>query len=220
MSNSIIFKSVKHIWWDLDDTLYPYSENYHNEKNSELIKEYAKLKNMSVNEAATNYTRDLNKYNSTSNLFSSVFSKPLVYSQKILNRIDRRKYITYNSELPQIFFDLQIRNPKIKHSIISNSTLDQIILSLKILRLKGSIFENIISSSEMGYPKPKKECFLEIIKVSNIPPNEILYIGDREKVDIIPAKNVGIKTVLLTNDDKQTIADAKINSIGEIVTLL
>jgi len=72
----------------------------------------------------------------------------------------------------------------------------------------------------MGYPKPKKECFLEIIKVSNIPPNEILYIGDREKVDIIPAKNVGIKTVLLTNDDKQTIADAKINSIGEIVTLL
>lgn len=58
-------------------------------------------------------------------------------------------------------------------------------------------FEVIIPSFEVGLKKPQKEIFLLALKEANCNPNEAMMIGDRLENDILPAMELGFKTIWL-----------------------
>ncbi|MBQ8293463.1 MAG: HAD family hydrolase [Bacilli bacterium] len=56
-------------------------------------------------------------------------------------------------------------------------------------------FELIIASDEVGISKPDKEIFNVTISKVNCIPQECVMIGDRLDNDIIPANQIGMKTI-------------------------
>lgn len=73
-------------------------------------------------------------------------------------------------------------------------------------------FDPVIASEEIGVSKPSKEIFEMAVAKVNFKPLECIMIGDRLDNDIIPAKQIGMKTIwmkqgLVRNQDKSLAED-------------
>lgn len=64
----------------------------------------------------------------------------------------------------------------------------------------GKIFDHLLISANLGFLKPEKEMFEEILKVTNLEKEEILFCDDKESF-IKAAKNFGFKTYSYGNFD-------------------
>lgn len=70
-------------------------------------------------------------------------------------------------------------------------------------RLKGMGIDKYFSKriyTDVIKNKPNKEAFLEAVKPYNI--DECIMIGDNPETDIIGAENIGMKTILINNDNR------------------
>ncbi|MHA1751131.1 MAG: TIGR02253 family HAD-type hydrolase [Candidatus Helarchaeota archaeon] len=73
----------------------------------------------------------------------------------------------------------------------------------KILRLKIHKYLNdIIISDEVGVRKPNPKLYLIALERFDIKPEESIYIGDHYEKDIVPAKKIGMHTVLIHRKGK------------------
>jgi putative hydrolase of the HAD superfamily len=79
-----------------------------------------------------------------------------------------------------------------------------------------------VTSAEVGYDKPRPEIFLAALKKAAVKPKEALYVGDQYQVDIIGARGVGIKALLIDrNDYFSDITDCpRIRSLDQIIDFL
>lgn len=59
----------------------------------------------------------------------------------------------------------------------------------------GKYFDVVITSAEIGYSKPDLKIFNIALERADCKPYEAVMIGDRIDNDIIPAKQLGMKTV-------------------------
>lgn len=69
-----------------------------------------------------------------------------------------------------------------------------------------NIFDDLIFTGEPDIRKPNPEVFRAIAKILGLDANQIVSIGDQEYSDIIPAKEVGMRTVRI-GKNVQTDAD-------------
>ena len=76
-----------------------------------------------------------------------------------------------------------------------------------------------ITSFEVGHDKPHPEIFLAALQKGQLKPEEMVYTGDQYEMDIVGARDVGIKAILLDRNDWFTeITDCiRINNLSEIV---
>lgn len=81
------------------------------------------------------------------------------------------------------------------------------------------MFENNLYTGEPNMRKPNPAIFLKIANDLNVPPKYIFSIGDQEHSDIIPAKSIGMKTVLI-GVSQNTIADYQANNVKSAINLL
>jgi FMN phosphatase YigB (HAD superfamily) len=58
-------------------------------------------------------------------------------------------------------------------------------------------FRFLASSAGWGVDKPNLEFFRRIVDLTQLEPSQIVYVGDRLDNDILPARELGIKTVFL-----------------------
>jgi HAD superfamily hydrolase (TIGR01549 family) len=79
-----------------------------------------------------------------------------------------------------------------------------------------------VTSAEVGYDKPRPEIFLAALKKAAVKPAEALFIGDQYQIDIVGARGVGIKPLLIDrNDYFPDISDCpRIRSLTEITQYL
>ncbi len=61
----------------------------------------------------------------------------------------------------------------------------------------NSWLQVVVTSQEVGYNKPQPEIFQAALKQARVRASEALYVGDQYRIDIVGAKNAGIKGVLL-----------------------
>ena len=59
-------------------------------------------------------------------------------------------------------------------------------------------FQACVISDEVGIRKPRPEIFEEVAKRLDVPPNEILHVGDNLEADVGGAAAAGMRTVWLT----------------------
>ncbi len=97
----------------------------------------------------------------------------------------------------QLLMNLKVKGFKI--GLIAN--VDQ--FTIKILNKLGilSCFDYLIPSFEIGKMKPDLDIFNQAIQKSGLNPNEIIYVGDSEDKDIVPAQKAGMHTLLFTNNE-------------------
>jgi putative hydrolase of the HAD superfamily len=75
-----------------------------------------------------------------------------------------------------------------------------------------------VTSAEVGCDKPRPEIFMAALEKAQVKPEESIYVGDQYHLDIVGARGVGIKGVLIDrNNYSPEITDCpRIRSLSEI----
>lgn len=138
---------------------------------------------------------------------------------QILSEIRKFKweFKTYDDALPTL---QTLKNRDLILGLISNVAQD---MEATYTKLGLQSFLNFkVTSAEVGYDKPRPEIFLAALKKAAVKPAESLYIGDQYQIDIIGARGVGIKALLVDrNDYFPDITDCpRIRSLTEITQYL
>ena len=89
----------------------------------------------------------------------------------------------------------------------------------------ADLFDGIVTSEDVGVPKPARPMFDEAMRIANASPEETLHVGDHPETDIHGAKMAGMKTAWMNRFDAdwpQTYAepDATVRNISDVRALL
>lgn len=202
---------ITHIWFDFSDTIArtnpvvhdqlkytAFSEATGRPLNDELKKEFDAL---------------VDKHNnSLSDIFYSHGMEASYWSEKIATADPLALFELIDSDFPAKLAKL---STKVSVSLYSNIEVTAALLPLGI---DSSLFVHILNSKIVGKPKPAPEGFRRMIELSNVPAQQILYIGDNVKKDILPAKKAGLLTGIIWS--RSTEADFSFDSFEDVVELV
>jgi len=121
-------------------------------------------------------------------------------------------YITKNPSIREIFYNLEG-----KIAILTGAPKVWAKKVLEYLEVYD-IVANALFTGEPDIRKPNPLSFQQVLDYFRILPEQAISIGDQESTDIIPAKKLGIKTILLGSDTKS--ADFCINKLEDIIPLI
>jgi HAD superfamily hydrolase (TIGR01549 family) len=208
------FKNVKVIAWDVDTTLYKNIPELSLAFKNGCIKIVAQKKKISFGEASRLFESERSKFDATTMALLSLGVGDYHTILEVQKKINKQSYIKPDPRLLPMFKKLG----HFRHFVITNSVLEDDQQTLTNLGLSTSIFERIITPEDTGKSKPDPAPFQFLLKLTGLPASQHVYIGDRDKVDIEPAKKLGIKTILVWGTSK--IADVSLPTVYEVVKVL
>jgi FMN phosphatase YigB (HAD superfamily) len=112
----------------------------------------------------------------------------------------------------------EIRLREYTHIIVTNTSKRGTFRTLEILNLPREIFQGIITADDVHRSKPDTEPFEKALKMTGELADQHVSIGDREKVDIAPAKKLGIRTIFVWGISK--LADASVATVYGVPRIL
>jgi putative hydrolase of the HAD superfamily len=213
-----MLSDIKILIWDFDGTLYrPNPDLWHDVRKGEYqtianhtgwsrektVEEFAKLYK-TVYDSATE---------STAVLSGISIAEAAVEMERYF---DRRKYLTRDVKLIALFQKLK----NFRHFILANGVIARHKETLEVLGVSPDIFEEMVTSQTVGFTKPHEAGFRYILAKTCLPPEVHLMIGDREAVDLVPAKKLGMKTCLVWAETPSNIADITLPTVYEVATIL
>ena len=205
---------IKHIWFDIEGTLTIRSDEFNKAHNQLRYKTFAEIVGKPLTEELKQKFEKLYaKCGSNSAVFRSLGCTSDFWQIRF-NTLDKTKFY---KPIKTVYTTLEKLKEKISISIFTNLKPDEIENILKIIQIDKGWFTFIISGDDIKERKPELDGFYEIIKRTGLPPAEILYVGDRVSVDIIPAKKVGMKTCLVW--DKSNEADYSFEKFEDILSI-
>lgn len=207
--------------FDLDGTLYNFDEKVglkYNESrfyskimeniyafleqrlnyNSEQIKETLEI-------ADKNYNKEYSLY------FEKKFNVPRYDYFEYCFNLDPNEFIKKNPELPKLFEQLQG-----DALILTAAPKAWASKALDFLELTPYVGDLLITG-EPNIRKPNPEVFKQALNILKSKPNDTLSVGDQEHSDIIPAKQVGMKTAII---GKSKFADYELKNTDEMIKLV
>lgn len=79
----------------------------------------------------------------------------------------------------------------------------------------------VVTSEEAGGDKPQPPIFLLALERAGVKPPEAVHVGDQYKIDIVGARGVGIKPILLDRDNLYSEVDCpRIRTLPEIMAYI
>lgn len=132
------------------------------------------------------------------------------------NYFDRRDFLSRDERLIELFKKLK----GYRHIILANGVIRRHKETLKLLGVPLQTFELYVTSEVVGTTKPHPEGFQYVLGYTKLPPTAHLMIGDREAVDLVPAKKLGMKTCLVWSDKKSIMADVTLSTVYEVARIL
>jgi len=80
----------------------------------------------------------------------------------------------------------------------------------------------ICTAKEAKAVKPNPKIYQTVLEKLQIKPNEALMVGDDPKTDVIPAKKMGMKAIMLCREGKKMVeeADYVIASLTELLNII
>lgn len=132
------------------------------------------------------------------------------------NYFDRRDFLSRDERLIELFKKLK----GYRHIILANGVIARHKETLKVLGVPAETFELFVTSEIVGKTKPHPEGFLYILNYTKLPPAAHLMIGDRDLVDLAPARALGIKTCLVWSNTPGEHADITLPSVYNLTVIL
>lgn len=212
------FTSVKVLIWDFDGTLY---------KMTPEIAAAVKDADYKVVMNHTGWSREktIEEFNKVYMVKtpSSTKTASLLSNISLLDAAiecekykDRTSHLVSDPKLITLFSKLS----SYTHYILANGVVSKVESSLRVLGIHSSQFEEIVTAEKVGVNKPDTKGFEYIIKKTTLSPHAHLMIGDREVVDLAPAKSIGMKTCLVWADSASTVADVTLSTVYEVADIL
>jgi len=82
-------------------------------------------------------------------------------------------------------------------------------------------FARVFTLKETKFLKPDQRAFLAVLEKLKVKPEETLMVGDELERDLIPAKKLGMETILIDRENKiENPPVKKINSLDELKQIL
>ncbi|MBI5038139.1 MAG: HAD family hydrolase [Candidatus Kerfeldbacteria bacterium] len=181
---------IRHIWFDFGDTIGSINKDAHDKLRYNF---YASATGRTVSPELIKEFEELYQRHERSN--SAVFRSlglPSKYWSEQVNSLDPAKFCRLaNDNIPQVLDALRKMVPI---STFSNLELEKVFQELGV---DPKWFSHFLNAGMVKEPKPALDGFYKMIELSQLPPNEILYIGDDVGKDILPTKKAGIGTGLM-----------------------
>ncbi|WPU95789.1 HAD family hydrolase [Mucilaginibacter sabulilitoris] len=157
----------------------------------------------------------------TSKEFYCMFNNEVMLSMGIVSSKQLLDDIFANcSYLPwRPFQDTHVlKTLSIKKAILSNFNAS---INIKINNIFGDhLFDSIIGSEKEGIGKPNIEFYKRALDVLNVDPEKILYVGDSIKLDVVPARSIGIETYLIDRDRNFLQFNKRIDSLADLIEII
>ncbi len=213
-----MFTNIKVLIWDIDGTLYQsipalskdiFEADYkvimvHNRWNREkTVEEFQKIYKITTP--------------SSTKTAAILTGLPLIeVAVECEQYKDRTKYLKHDDKLVTLFGKLS----GFTHYMLVNSIQEKTREALRVLGLSPDLFTEIVTSEIVGENKPSEKGFRYILEKTGMPPAQHMMIGDREAVDLIPAKNLGMYTCLVWSEKPSAIADSTLQTVYDVDKLL
>jgi putative hydrolase of the HAD superfamily len=81
-------------------------------------------------------------------------------------------------------------------------------------------FAHVVLSSVVGWEKPHPHIFAEALALADVPPAEVLHVGDNYQQDVIGARQAGMYAVWLRRRGEQTGDCPVISSLSELIQII
>lgn len=110
-----------------------------------------------------------------------------------------------------------------KLALVSNAANDIAVKEAAKRLGVAKFFDTLVISSQVEIRKPGLAIFMRALKDLNVKPSEAAFIGDSMSKDVIGAKKVPMKTILIIRQSKkikQSISDAKVKTLTEAAEVL
>jgi putative hydrolase of the HAD superfamily len=220
-----VYSGIKHIFFDLDDTLYDF------EKNSRTALEHLFAGFSLESKLNTNFDEFYEAYKKVNSQFWSLYSKGQITKQHLRDHRfhETFKKFSYDNFSDNLAFNEQyltqaplgpylkegcveiLEHLKSKYSlhIITNGFKE--IQNIKLTRSGiKNYFSNIIISEEHGFSKPDEKIFRRAETLASCQKNECLMIGDNYESDVEGSLNAGWKAIWITaNDHSEPVRSIK-----------
>ncbi len=213
-----ILKDVKVLIWDFDGTFYrPNPALFHAVREGEY-KTIMDLTHRTRVEAVSEFEKLYKKVTpSATQTVAKICGISTTQAARIMEKnYDRRQFLSRDEKLITLFNMLQ----RYTHYILANGVRYRLEETLDLLGVQKNTFKEIVTSELSGENKPSEKGFVYILKKTGLAPAAHVMIGDRELVDLAPAKALGMHTCLVWSDTKSAIADVTLSTVYDVVRLL
>lgn len=210
--------SISVFIWDFDGTLYRIPEQLAIAERDSKISVIEKLKHWTHAAALLEFEKVLVSEKSATASVARICEITVYEAARFCEALfDRRPYIERDEQLIKLFDQLSSH----QHYILANGWRAKIEEALPALGLPVATFKEIVTSETVGVNKPHPDGYLYIMHKSGEPAESHLMIGDRQEVDLVTAKNLGMHTCLIGSSavDK-SVVDFLISSVYEIPSML
>jgi putative hydrolase of the HAD superfamily len=208
-------QQIKAIGFDVDGTLYIYSSETTIIISQIVAKKAAELLGRPYDVFEEEYLAAREKYRSNTLALNSFGLNGQSVFQSVLDQFPIDQHVGRDQKLIKLIAKLKQRY---RLFIISNGVERQVIRKLETLGLTMADFDPTIYAYDHGWAKPEPAPFLAAIEALKLPPEQIVYVGDREDADIAGAQAVGMQAIYVGG--KSEIAQASVQEVYDIGLLL
>jgi HAD superfamily hydrolase (TIGR01549 family) len=209
------FSGIKAVGFDVDGTLYHTPRDMQMEVGKILIQKAAEALSRDPDDLAGEYVKRRDEYRSNTLTLNSFGLEGEKIFQEVWDKIAIEDYVSQDLKLVEMIEKLKL---KYKLFIISNGTGRQVERKISYLGLDYHDFDPRIYCYDQGWVKPEPAPFLGAIESLKMLSEEIVYVGDREDIDVEGAKAVGMKTIFVGGESR--LADASCATVHNIVQIL
>jgi len=214
MCGVYMLRGVRHLLWDVDGTLYKSRPELVEAIQHEIYKRVAAGLSVPYGEARSKFLALYDRLGgATVTLIELGLDRTLI--QEAVDSVDKTRYLKPDLRLREM---LEVRLQGFEHVIVTNTSRKGTIRTLEILGLSDKMFQGVITADDVARSKPDFEPYLEALKMTGSPASRHVSIGDREKVDILPAKKLGMKTILVWGASK--VADVSLPTVYDVPRVL
>jgi HAD superfamily hydrolase (TIGR01549 family) len=202
------------VLFDLEDTLV-IRKSYQADVDQVTFEVIAQVRRCGVTEAQQLFQKARRSFPTTLATIKAL-GVPKEELHARLDQIELSNQVLVTKSVPGMVHQLAAKGLKL--GLVTNMPRG---LTLKVLRSAGiplGLFTAIVTGSDVLWPKPALEPFCLAIRLMALRSYRCLMIGDREEVDIDPAKRLGMVTVLI--GDTALRADYMLASLVDLESLI
>lgn len=201
---------IKHIWFDFSETIIRLDKQAHEKLR---YGSYAEVVGKPVTpELIEEYGSLFKIHKSHSAIFASLGLPDGYWSERYASADPSALLKLASPNIPDV---LKRLGEIVPISIFSNVQADKFFPALGI---DSTWFTYILGPKEVKNPKPALDGFKLMIELSNLPPENILFVGDSVEKELKPAKSLGLLTALMWNTSPE--ADYCFQDFEDIVKLV
>lgn len=213
-----MFSGIRILIWDFDGTLYPPNPALFaaiREAEYKTIMAHTGWSRQQAKEAFEKLYKTV--YPSATETVARIVGIPTADAAvEMEHYFDRRDFLARDERLIALFEKLK----DYRHIILANGAIRRHKETLAALGVAPETFELFVTSEVVGKTKPHPEGFRYVLDYTKLPPENHLMIGDRDAVDLAPARALGIKTCLVWSDTPGSHADATLTTVYDVATIL